>query len=218
MVVAWGSSETFGQHAGSDRVRNLSVPPLQPQPKVDIAEGDEICVEGYLMDYLCIERGTLVDNPTVESLSVEQKGPFVHSVHCILDVEDCLNSPFHIVPPAEAGDAYFDQGWRLDSASKDLAIATAQAEGVCTNQCTGDQDTGLYLTMKATVKSLGSNSAPAEISATDIQVASPDDDSCNGLIARPPFPVPRVGDTVCVEGFVMVSFGYCTCTCRCLYP
>ena len=52
MVVAWGSSETFGQHAGSDRVRNLSVPPLQP--KADNGDsvpgvGDTVCVEGFVM-------------------------------------------------------------------------------------------------------------------------------------------------------------------------
>ena len=202
MVVSWGSSNVFGQHAATDRVKNLSVPPLQPVEVFNV--GDEICVEGYLMDYLCITLGTLVDNPDVESLSVEQEGPFVHSVKCILDVPDCLDSPFHIVPPAVVGDEYFDQGWRLDAASKEAAIATARAAGVCSNECVGDQDTGLYLTMTATINSLGSNSAPAEISATDIQVASPDDASC-GFIARPPFPIPRVGDVVCIEGFVMVS-------------
>lgn len=206
MVVAWGSSSSFVQHAITDRIKNLSVPPLQPV--TDLVVGDEICVEGYLMDYLCITLGTLVDNPTVESLSVAQEGPFVHSVKCILDVPDCLDSPFHIVPPAEVGDEYFDQGWRLDAASKEAAIATARAAGVCGNECVGDQDSGLYLTMTATINSLGSNSAPAEISATNIQVASPDDEFCSS-IARPPFPLPRVGDEVCIEGFVMVRVILC---------
>jgi hypothetical protein len=33
--------------------------------------------EGYVMDYKCIELGTLVDNPTLVSL----QNPDVHSVH-----------------------------------------------------------------------------------------------------------------------------------------
>ena len=204
MVVAWGSSNTFGQHAATDRVKGLTVPALQPSTVLE--DGQEICVEGYLMDYLCIDRGTLVDNPDVESLSVGQDGPIVHSVHCILDVPDCVESPFHIVPPAVSGDAYFDQGWRLDDASKEAVIAVAQAEGVCDlDECVGNVERGLYLTMTATIASLGSNSAPAVLSgASNIDVAAPEDATCP-FIARPPFEVPREGDEVCIEGFVMVS-------------
>jgi hypothetical protein len=33
--------------------------------------------EGYVMDYYCIERGTLLDNPGVNTL----EGPEQHSVH-----------------------------------------------------------------------------------------------------------------------------------------
>jgi len=34
-------------------------------------------VEGYIMDYFCIDRGTLLDNPSVRTL----EGPGEHSVH-----------------------------------------------------------------------------------------------------------------------------------------
>ncbi len=30
--------------------------------------GDKICVVGYIMDYFCIQRGTLFDNRSVETL------------------------------------------------------------------------------------------------------------------------------------------------------
>jgi hypothetical protein len=30
--------------------------------------GATVCVEGFVMDYFCIERGTLMDNPSVVTL------------------------------------------------------------------------------------------------------------------------------------------------------
>ena len=44
--------------------------------------GDVVCVTGYIMDHFCIERGTLLDNPSTETL----KNPEEHSFHCLLDV------------------------------------------------------------------------------------------------------------------------------------
>lgn len=201
-IVAWGTDNTFGYHA-NNREPNLFVPALQPSG--DFGVGDTICVEGYLMDSLCIDLGTLVDNPTVATLSVAQEGPIVHSVKCIVNVPACLESPFHIVPLAEGNDEYFDQGWRLDDAAKDIAVQAAYTHGSCAENCEGDQETGLYLSMQATVLSLGSNSEPGVITTTAMERASPEDNVCP-FIARPPFPVPRVGDEVCVEGFVMDFF------------
>ena len=34
-----------------------------------LAVGDEVCVEGFVMDFFCISRGTLFDNPSVVSLA-----------------------------------------------------------------------------------------------------------------------------------------------------
>ena len=39
--------------------------------------GDEICFEGFIMDSFCIERGTLLDAPTIISL----QNPELHSFH-----------------------------------------------------------------------------------------------------------------------------------------
>jgi hypothetical protein len=40
--------------------------------------GDSVCVQGYVMDYYCIDIGEMLDNgkPTLEE-------PFDHSVHCL---------------------------------------------------------------------------------------------------------------------------------------
>lgn len=35
--------------------------------------GEEICVEGYIMDFFCIDRGTLFDNPAVATLAEPER-------------------------------------------------------------------------------------------------------------------------------------------------
>ena len=139
------------------------------------------------------------------SISVEQNGPLIHSVHCILDVQDCADSPFHIIPPAIPGAFYYDKGWRLDDAAKAVAVAIAQQTAECENGCVGDQATGLYVSMEATVVKKGDNAMPTLITATEMTAATPEDNVCGDVVMRPPFPIPRVGDEVCIEGYLMVS-------------
>lgn len=43
-----------------------------------LSVGDTGCVEGFVMDRFCIDRTTLLDNPSVVTLSLE--GPMVHTV------------------------------------------------------------------------------------------------------------------------------------------
>jgi hypothetical protein len=65
--------------------------------------GKEVQVEGLVMDQLCIDRGTLFDNPTVKTL----ENPVVHSVKCLIDVPECVASGFSILaPPATPGGLY----------------------------------------------------------------------------------------------------------------
>ena len=52
LIVAWGDDNTFGWHGGSNRAKDLPVPPLQPLP-VSLAAGDAICVEGFVMVRTC---------------------------------------------------------------------------------------------------------------------------------------------------------------------
>ena len=58
------------------------------------------------MDRLCINRGTLLDAPSVKTLLNPEK----HSLHCLVDVPRCLNSGFEILAPlatATADAAYY---------------------------------------------------------------------------------------------------------------
>ena len=55
------------------------------------------------MDNLCIDLGTLLDNPSVKTL----ENPGVHSMHCLLDVPSCVRSMFTVLrDPTNAGGKY----------------------------------------------------------------------------------------------------------------
>lgn len=55
------------------------------------------------MDNFCIERGTLLDNPSVRTLENPEK----HSMHCLLDVPSCVLSRYALLAePATPGGLY----------------------------------------------------------------------------------------------------------------
>src|SRR3569832_2019332 len=94
--------------------------------------GDSGCVVGYVMDRYCVDRGTLFDNPTVVTL----QEPQVHSVHCLIDVPNCLASPYEILTDPPSGSDMFVRAWTLSSSAKEAVLAVARAEGVC-GTCSG---------------------------------------------------------------------------------
>ena len=53
----------------------------------------EVCSTGYIMDWFCINRGTLLDNGNVITL----EGPEQHSVHCLVDPSICWRSGFALL-------------------------------------------------------------------------------------------------------------------------
>ena len=95
----------------------------------DLDVGDKICVEGFVMDYFCIARGRLLDSglPTLEQ-------PDRHTVHCLLDVNSCINdrSPFEIlIDPMEGSDGLYSRGFRLTDKSKADVMALGRSVGSC---------------------------------------------------------------------------------------
>jgi hypothetical protein len=58
-----------------------------------LAVGDNICVEGFVMDFFCINRGTLLDAPDVVTL----QDPQLHSLHCLIDVPSCVSTDFNVL-------------------------------------------------------------------------------------------------------------------------
>ena len=128
--------------------------------------GDQGCVVGYVMDRYCIDRGTLFDNPTVETLV----GPEVHSVHCLLDVPPCLASPFEILLNPTNGTGRYVRGWTLSDAAKSDIVAKAYANGVCGGECTGTVVKGFRVQFHATVVDLGTSSTPPTVDASNVTV------------------------------------------------
>jgi len=86
----------------------------------------EVCVEGFAMDWYCINRGTLLDNPSVVSLDEPDR----HSVHCLVDVERCWKSGYEILLPNPTGDPKFGRAYRLDDRGNDLVIQVARGVGM----------------------------------------------------------------------------------------
>jgi hypothetical protein len=129
--------------------------------------GDTICVEGYIMDYFCIQLGRLLDNSLAKTL----EEPELHSIHCLVDVNVCVDSPFEVLidgqsenPTTQDDDngngnvnnipssQIYKRGWRISEESKSVVIELAHNVGVCSN-CNGNgQEThGLRAALLATV-------------------------------------------------------------------
>jgi len=95
------------------------------------------CYTGFVMDKFCINRGTLLDNPSVVSL----EGPEKHSVHCLVDVPQCHKSGYEMLAPPLNGGATYRRAFELDALGNEKVIRHARATGDkaqgCTT-CTGD--------------------------------------------------------------------------------
>ncbi len=131
---------------------------------------DEICVQGYIMDYFCIKSVRMIDNgkKTLEE-------PVEHTVHCLLDVDICYNSHFEVlVDPEQSGDLY-TRGYRLTDGSKQRMLDLGRSIGscsTCVNGYDGDmQKKGFRAVMTATVVDLNENDndAPPLIRTSDIR-------------------------------------------------
>jgi hypothetical protein len=130
-----------------------------------VSVGDFICVNGYVMDYFCILRGTLFDNPSVQTLG--SGGPTLHSIHCLIDVPQCVNSPFEILYDVSDGKGEkYGRAWRV--ANNDLLISHARNVGDCNDQCTGDQVKGLQATVIGKVLDVGNSTTPALIKVEQV--------------------------------------------------
>jgi len=117
------------------------------------------------MDVFCIERETLFDNPTVKTL----ENPEAHSVHCLIDVESCIDSGYEMLAdPTEEGGLY-SRAYRFDDEGNEKVVEYAKTVGVCTD-CYGNGtiDKGLRITVEGVVTDVGDESTPPTIQTTFI--------------------------------------------------
>jgi hypothetical protein len=146
--------------------------------------GENICVEGFIMDFFCIDRGTLLDNQAVRTL----EEPNLHSVHCLVDVSSCVNSPFEVLldPVNDENSAttnLYSRGWRLSEDAKETVVALARDVGTSCSTCTGNGmlRKGFRAVMNATIVDLNEGAGiPATINVGEaIHSNDLGDDPCS---------------------------------------
>lgn len=145
----------------------------------EISNGDTVCTEGYIMDKYCIDRRTLLDNPSVTTL----KNPELHSVHCLVDVSFCRNSGFVVLhDPVQAGGLY-TQGYALDDPGTQALVDLARHVGVWDASdcytCTTDHGhlrKGMRAGIMGTV--VDAEADPPIISVTSVEYVSPSESYC----------------------------------------
>mmetsp|Transcript_57517 Transcript_57517/g.135045 ORF Transcript_57517/g.135045 Transcript_57517/m.135045 type:complete len:202 (-) Transcript_57517:92-697(-) len=132
-------------------------------------KAEDICVVGYIMDNFCIDRGTLLDMPSVKTL----EGPDKHSVHCLVDVASCYESGFEVLVDPPSGT--YCRGFTLDPNGNDLALAKARETSTCST-CSGPSGSptaGFRATIKGKMtKAPSSRSSPGTIEVTSLEDAS----------------------------------------------
>ena len=91
---------------------------------------NQVCTTGYIMDWFCIDRGTLLDHNAIETL----RGPEKHTVHCLVDPAICWASGFAVLEDSNADPPYCS-AYRLDAKGNDMALTLARATGDPAHGC-----------------------------------------------------------------------------------
>ncbi|KAI8895356.1 hypothetical protein BC833DRAFT_601547 [Globomyces pollinis-pini] len=85
--------------------------------------GKVVTVSGFVMDNLCIDRGTLLDNPSVTTLL----NPEMHSIHCLVDVKSCVDSEYTLLAPPNATSKLYSVKYQLGKSGTTAALKQAQS-------------------------------------------------------------------------------------------
>ena len=139
---------------------------------------EEVCFVGYVMDTYCIDRGTLLDKPTLSTLEYPNR----HSVHCLVDVGACRAGGYEMLkdPDDDSPDGLYCRAYTLDSAGNDMVIQHAREVGDCgTCDSSGGQSQGYRATVKGTV--VGSGKSP-RLAVTSVEH---EDVGCPGGATEP---------------------------------
>jgi len=150
--------------------------------------GDELCIQGFIMDYFCIDNVRMIDNGrrTLEE-------PDRHTVHCLVDVGICLNTAFEVLVESSGGSTAYTRGYRLDDSSKNDMINLARSVGSCSTCVNGYNnrmlDSGFKAVMMVTVTNMNPNNgegAPPLVRVNDRRDASNlGSDPCRSVYGMP---------------------------------
>jgi hypothetical protein len=166
---------------------------------VAIADGEDICVQGFVIDNFCIEQRFYIDLPDLDPLV----NPELHTFKCMINPPQCHASGWAVLgaPPSEG--AIYTVDYAFDQAGNDEVLALMKATGygdaaACAS-CTGTDPSkidGFNLGIQATVMDAAAvppvisvreltytggtaesvyctTPAPAAVPSTDAPVAAP---------------------------------------------
>jgi len=126
------------------------------------------------MDTFCIDRGTLLDRPSLTTLGPE--GPPGHSVHCLVDIGICNSSPFEVLE--ELDDGSYGRAWRVED--NELLLSHARSLGSCsTCEDSGSLVRGYQATVLGIVQELASGDIPPVISVNEVADVEDFERLCN---------------------------------------
>lgn len=136
--------------------------------KADLKVGDKICTTGYIMDSYCIDLGTLFDNRGVFPLSKD--GVQKHSVHCLIDVPDCIASPWEIIQDISGDQTKYGRVFRAQDNQLliDNAKIFAGCEASGAAPCKSSQVRGYNAAVTGEVVDLGRPGIPATLKVTEV--------------------------------------------------
>lgn len=127
------------------------------------------------MDRFCIDRGTLLDDPS--RITLEE--PNEHSVHCLIEVPSCYTSEFEVLidPGTNSMCPFSDmysRGFTLDDNGRSMVIELAREIGICPRDCVGEQiEFGFRATIFGEVQEgSGSESVPPTMIVSRVEESS----------------------------------------------
>ena len=110
-----------------------------------------ICVEGFIMDQLCIDNEVLLDATQFKTL----ERPDQHSIYCLVEVSICVESGFSILIKAPLGSNYttpYIEAYKLDVNSQKI-VEYGKTYGGCSScKDPGNKNKGLRAAVVGIVK------------------------------------------------------------------
>jgi hypothetical protein len=135
----------------------------------------------------------LYDNSQFETL----KNPEEHSVHCLVDVSVCYESPFNILIPPGEGSEYYTRGYYMTD--NELLLSASRLAGMCSTCSDGSIQKGLRLLVTGVVQMdmLGDAGIMNHmLTPTAVSVATDDQVECMELVQVESLTAaPSMGDT-----------------------
>eukprot|EP00523_Entomoneis_sp_CCMP467_P020675 CAMPEP_0168852026 /NCGR_PEP_ID=MMETSP0727-20121128/12746_1 /TAXON_ID=265536 /ORGANISM="Amphiprora sp., Strain CCMP467" /LENGTH=228 /DNA_ID=CAMNT_0008906099 /DNA_START=89 /DNA_END=775 /DNA_ORIENTATION=+ len=144
---------------------------------VFVSVGESVCAGGYIMDWFCIKEGVLLDTGD-ETLAQ----PFEHSYHCLLDISQCINSPYEILHDPETSDSKYIRWYQASDNA--LLVKLGRQEGLkgycstCENTGSAAPSRGFRAEVKGTVTALASGDTPPILQIEQVRLLAAGTEPC----------------------------------------